>query len=88
MTLKIERVTDPSGTIIRLIGRVQIEHLRELEAQIELSGPEVTLDLEQTSLIDVEAIRFLGECQARGVKIVRCSPYIRDWIGSEADPDK
>lgn len=88
MTLKIERVSHPSGTTIRLIGRMQIEHLQELEAQLELSRPKVTLDLEQMSLVDVEAIRFLGKCEALGIEIARCSQYIRDWIDSEVDPDR
>jgi ABC-type transporter Mla MlaB component len=85
MTLKIENESTPSGTTIRLIGRMQIEHLPELKTQIERSGPMVTLDLEEMSLVDVEAVRFLGECQARGMQIVRCSPYIREWIEREAD---
>ncbi len=86
MTLKIEKVSDPLGATLRLIGRLQIEHLQELKAQIELSGPNVNLDLEEMSLVDVEAVRFLGDCKAQGVKIVRCAPYIRDWIESESDP--
>jgi hypothetical protein len=86
MTLKIEKVSDASGTTLRLIGRMQIEHLQELKTQIELGGPNVSLDVEEMSLVDVEAVRFLGECQAQGVKIIGCAPYIRDWIESEADP--
>lgn len=86
MTLKIERASDPSGITLRLIGRLQTEHLQELKAQIELGGPNLNLDLEEMSLVDIEAVRFLGECQAAGVNIVRCAPYIRDWIESEADP--
>ena len=87
MTLKIEKVPDASGTTLRLIGRMQVEHLLELKTQIELSGSNVTLDLEEMNLVDVEAVRFLGGCQAQGVKIVRASPFIRNWIDSEADPD-
>jgi hypothetical protein len=85
MTLKIEKALGPSGITIRLIGRMQTEHLQELKSQIELSGPTITLDLEEMSLVDVEAVRFLAECQAHGVNIVNCSPYVRDWINSEAD---
>jgi hypothetical protein len=36
-------------------------------------------------LVDVEVVRFLGRCEAQGVKLLNCCPYIRDWIGKECD---
>ena len=85
MTLKIERYSDGHSTTIRLIGRMREEHLEELEKQIRESGPTITLDLEEVTLIDVESVRFLGTCEARGATLLNCSPYIRDWIGKERD---
>ena len=85
MTLKIEKYSDGNSTTIRLIGRMQADHLEELEKQIRESGPAVTLDLEEVTLVDVEIVRFLGACEARGVTLLNCSPYIRDWIGKERD---
>lgn len=35
MTLRIERASAQGRTIVRLIGRVQSEHLAELKTQIE-----------------------------------------------------
>jgi len=83
MTLRIEKYTDGDRTTIRLIGRMQAEHLGELEKQILESGPAITLDLEEVTLVDVEIVRFLGICEARGALLLNCSPYIRDWIGKE-----
>ena len=83
MTLKIERYADGNSTTIRLIGRMQSQHLEELEKQIHESGPAITLDLEEVTMVDVEIVRFLGACEARGVTLLNCSPYIRDWIGKE-----
>ena len=85
MTLKIEKYADQYGTTIRLIGRVQAEHLPELETQIKESGSKVALDLEELNLVDVDAVRFLGSCELAGVTLVNCSHYIRDWIGKERD---
>jgi anti-anti-sigma regulatory factor len=85
MTLKIEKYSDECGTTFRLIGRMRAEHLPELEKQIRESESKIVLDLEELNLIDVEAVRFLGTCEARGVKLLNCSPYIRDWIGQERD---
>ena len=85
MTLRIEKRADGDSTTIRLIGRMQAEHLAELEKQIRESGPALTLDLEEVTLVDVEIVRFLGACEARGVMLLNCSPYIRDWIGKERE---
>jgi len=85
MTLRIEKALDGHSTTIRLIGRMRVEHLQELEKQIRETGPAITLDLEEVTLVDVEIVRFLGACEDRGATILNCSPYIRDWIGKERD---
>jgi anti-anti-sigma regulatory factor len=84
MTLKIEKYSDEYSTTLRLIGRMRAEHLPELEKQIRESS-KIVLDLEELNLVDVEAVRFLGTCEAQGVKLLNCCPYIRDWIGKECD---
>jgi anti-anti-sigma regulatory factor len=85
MTLKIEKHSDGNSTTIRLIGRMHAEHLPELQKQIGASELNISLDLEELKLVDVEAVRFLGSCEARGATLINCSPYIRDWIGKERD---
>ena len=89
MTLKIENSSDDTGTTIKLIGRMQEEHIQELKALIGHDDPRVSLDLEQLGLIDVVAVRFLAACEAEGIRIVGSSVYIRDWIDKEGDqPDE
>jgi anti-anti-sigma regulatory factor len=83
MTLRIERCTGRGGTVLRLIGRMQAEHVSEVERQIEENGTEVTLDLEEVTLVDVQVVRFLGTCEIRGIRVRNCSPYITDWIAKE-----
>jgi anti-anti-sigma regulatory factor len=85
MTLKIEKYSDGHSTTLRVIGRMRAEHLAELEKQIRESESKVVLDLEELNLVDVEAVRFLGRCEAQGVTLLNCSPYIRDWIDKERD---
>ena len=85
MTLRIEKASDGHRTSIRLIGRMRAEHLNELDEQIHETGPAITLDLEEVTLVDVETARFLGTCEDQGATILNCSPYIRDWIGKERD---
>jgi len=85
MTLKIERCSDGPSTKVRLIGRIQAEHMAELEKQIRESGLRIAIDLEEVDLVDVQIVRFLGMCEAQGITLLNCSPYIRDWIGKERD---
>ena len=85
MTLRIEKASDGNNTTIRLIGRMRAEHLEELEEEIRVSGPAITFDLEEVTLVDVEIVRFLGTCEAQGGTLLRCPSYIRNWIGKERD---
>lgn len=83
MTCKIERHTDGHHTTLRLIGFVQAEHLEILQAQLESNDPRMMLDLEEVTLVDVEVVRFLGSCEAKGTTLLHCAPYIREWIARE-----
>jgi len=83
VTLRIEKDSDGRTTTLRLIGRMRREHLEELKAQIKAEGPNVTLDLNEVSLVDLDVIRFLATCQTEGISIVHCSRYINNWIARE-----
>ena len=85
MTLRIEKNSNGQRTTIRLIGRMQREHIEELKAQIKAGGASVTLDLNEVSLVDLDVIRFLATCQTEGISLVHCSRYIYDWIAKEGD---
>ncbi len=85
MTCKIERHTDGQHTTLRLIGRLQAQHLEALQAQLESHGPRTVLDLDEVTLVEVEVVRFLGGCEAAGIAVLHCSPYIREWIRREQD---
>ena len=83
MTLRIEKDSDGQRTTIRLIGRMQRQHIVELEAQIKAEGASVTLDLNEVSLVELDVIRFLATCQTEGISLVHCSRYINKWIAKE-----
>jgi hypothetical protein len=85
MTFKIERQVDEHHTTLRLIGHLQAEHLEALKAQMEGNGPRTVLDLDQVTLVDVEVVRFLGDCEAAGMALLHGPPYIREWIRREQD---
>lgn len=85
MMLKIEKHSDGHKTTLRLIGRMQAEHVPTLQAVIMESGPGIVLEVEELTLVDVEAVRFLGKCRKDGMTLLHCSPYIRDWIAREQE---
>jgi hypothetical protein len=88
MTLKIERICGNRRTRIQLSGELRSEHLDQVKAEIERGGPRITLDLEEVDLVDVDGVRFLNACEAEGISVLRCSPYIREWMLRERGPDK
>ena len=85
MTLKIEKTVGEHGTTIKLMGRIRAEHLGELKAQITASLPRIVLELGEVSLVDADAVRFLGSCESEGIELLNCSAYIREWIVREKE---
>jgi hypothetical protein len=83
VTLKIEKTVDRRRTTVRLIGRVRAEDLLEVARQLEASGPGAVLQLDEMTLVDVDVVRFLNRCETEGVRLVNCSPYIREWMSRE-----
>jgi hypothetical protein len=80
MTLKIDRIPGRRRTRIRLSGGFRVEQIDQLKAEIESCDPRVVLDLEEVDLVDVEAVRFLNECQSKRIRMLNCSAYIREWM--------
>jgi hypothetical protein len=87
MTLRIEKTLSARSTTIRLVGRIQSEHLDELKAQIRAPESDVALDLDEVTLVDVEVVHFLAACEVNGMTILNCPPYIREWMAREQDAE-
>ena len=93
MTLKIERVSGPHETRIRLSGELRSKHLSQVNSEVKGAERPVALDLEEVDLVDIEGVRFLNECESEGISVLRCSPYVREWMQrersqKEAPPEK
>ena len=85
MTIRIETVRSADCTIINLIGELKAEYLSELRIQIEEAERKVVLGMEEVTLVDLDAIRFLIDCQMRGVQLRGSSAYIIEWIAREKE---
>ena len=81
---KIEKVAEGNATVLRLVGRINAEHLDELNQLLGGANHKLSkLDLSEVTLVDLNVIRFLGDQEQRGVELVKCSAYIREWIQRE-----
>jgi hypothetical protein len=78
MTLKIEAT-------LHLIGRIGAENMGELLALVRRLRPHVVLDLDEVMLVDVSVVRFLTACEADGIELRHCAPYIREWMDREGE---
>ena len=83
MTVRIEREISRLKTMIRVSGRLQSKHLGELKTQIECAQSRIALDLNGVTLVDVEIVRFLNDCEKNGVELLHCWPYIQEWMSRE-----
>jgi hypothetical protein len=62
-------------------GRIEQKHIAELQELLDAEGDIcVSVDLEEVRLVDREAVRFLASCEARGIQLINCPSYIREWI--------
>ena len=84
MTLRIVADIREDGTTIRLIGRMRAEHVEHVRTEIASRAP-AALDLDELTLADIDAVRFLVTAERQGIVLQHCAPFIREWMSREAD---
>lgn len=83
---KIQRTASSGDVIFKLSGRLAAENVAELKklfVKSEARERPIILDLRDMTLVDRDAVRFLGDCETDGVKLTNCPAYIREWIVRE-----
>ena len=70
-----------------LSGRIEKQAIAELRRLFELQTDyrDIVLDLKDVSLVDRDVMHFFVCCEADGVKLENCTPYIREWMEREKD---
>ena len=68
--------------VFTISGQIDKEHIAELEALIAAEGKDrrIILDLKDMTLTGEDGIAFLARCEAAGIELVNCDPYVREWI--------
>ena len=71
--------------IFALSGRINKEHIAELEALIAAEGKDrrIVLDLKELTLVGQDGMAFLAQCEAAGIALTNCDPYLREWIARQ-----
>ena len=87
MTFRIETEARGRFTVFILSGRIEKPAIAELRRLFELQTDyrDIVLDLKDVSVVGREVMRFLISCEADGVKLENCTPYIREWMEREKD---
>jgi hypothetical protein len=85
MTLRIERSARQRLTVLALSGRMEAEHVTELNRHFDRDYRDIILDLRDLRLADRDAVRFVRRCEADGMTLENCPAYIREWIDREKD---
>jgi len=85
MTLRIDISDERDRVVFTLTGRIQAEQLSELQSLVKSDLPDhsLVLDLKDVKLVDRDAVHFLAEIEAQGVKLRNCSAFVREWISRE-----
>jgi len=84
--LKIQRTAD-GDVVFTVSGRLDTGNISELSALLaaELAGQTRVLDLKDVVLVDGDVVRFLSTCEADGIVLRNCPPYIRAWMTREGE---
>jgi len=87
MTFRIETAARGKSTIFILSGRIAKQAIAEIRRLFELQADDrgIVLDLKDVGVIDRDALHFFAGCEADGVKLENCAPYIREWMEREKD---
>jgi len=40
-------------------------------------------NIEEITLVDLDIVQLLARCEAKGLELLNCPPYIREWISRE-----
>ena len=85
MTFRIETAARGKCTVFILSGRIEGLATAELRRLFELQTDyhDIVLDLQDVSVIDRDVMGFFISCEADGVKLENCTPYIREWMERE-----
>src|ERR1700686_5461420 len=85
MAFWIETAARGGFKVFVLSGRIEKQTIDAFRRLFELKSDyrDIVLDLKDVVVVDRDVMRFLMRCEADGVKLENCTPYIREWMERE-----
>ena len=82
--LRIERSAN-GQVVFTLSGRMQTEDIEQFQQLlvVETPGQQMMFDLRDVTLVNQDAVTFLADCEAKGIKLESCPLHVRNWIDQE-----
>jgi len=86
--LRIER-SHNHAVVFSLSGRIETEDVLELQRLLglETAGQNIVFDLQDVTLVDRDAVKFLARCESEGIELANCPAYVREWIAAEREKE-
>ena len=87
--LRIERSAN-GQVVFTVSGRMQTEDVEQFQQLliVEAPGQQLILNLQDVTLVNLDAVAFLANCEANGIKLENCPLHIRNWINQEKRRNK
>ena len=70
----------PTAITYAISGRIEADDLGALIADAHERGQRVAFDLGGVALVSREVVAFLARGPGRGVELLRCPDYVREWL--------
>ena len=85
MTLKIQRAENGNWVVFNLSGRMEAEHVAEIQRLFEFdtTNQNLVLDLREVTLVDRDTVTFLARRERDGTRLRNCPSFIRESIVRE-----
>jgi anti-anti-sigma regulatory factor len=83
LTYRIHRSTQPGAIVFTLSGVLDSEHAARLQELLASAVGRIVLDLNDVTLVDRAAVRFLAHVEAAGAEIINCPEYVHSWITAD-----
>ena len=80
MTFRIEAEARGRFAVFVLSGRIEKAAIAELRRLFGLQTDyrNIVIDLKDVGVVDREVVSFFMSCEADGVRLENCAPYIRE----------
>ena len=87
MTLKIEKDSDGRKSI-SLERSAKIGTSRRTQGTTARRSAADRIRFGRSTLVAVEAVRFLDACEVTGIELFHCLAYVREWMLREKDAEQ